>query len=399
MSPQSPRVFISYAWETAEYRLWVKRLATRLRADGVNARLDAWHLGDTDRVPAFMNREIRQAERVLVLCSPAYRSKVHATEDGEQWTCVGWEAGLLSGQILALNKNKVVVALARGTWSEAAPDSLLGERYDDLSNAQFFEDRYLALLRRLIGASEQPPPLGTLPANLEPEPVEPLRGPTPAQELPVPDPTLPAPPETGRPAHLLPWAMLVVFVGSAIVGSVFFDWTKPIRDLIGGKSSSAREIPSSSHETRDVNKASAPTAQAKTGRASLPDIVVPVPAPRRASEPPLPSPLKKPEAAETFRLCKGEAQLLLGGKVAVRLSFHILGLDGIDEVGTASVESPGHVETFPLIGSGARTSDFDYDGRHYRVAVIAVDSAKLCATFQFVSWPQTEPDEPHKVSP
>jgi menaquinone-dependent protoporphyrinogen IX oxidase len=35
------RVFISYAWEDDQYRTLVKRLAVRLRDDGIDARLDA----------------------------------------------------------------------------------------------------------------------------------------------------------------------------------------------------------------------------------------------------------------------------------------------------------------------------------------------------------------------
>jgi hypothetical protein len=176
VSPESPRVFISYAWEDEEYRLWVKRLATRLREDGVDARLDAWHLGANDSVPDFMNREIRQARWVLVLCSPACRSKVHATEDQVRSTGVGWEARLLSGHWFAAAENKVIAALARGTWLDSAPDFLRATRYDDLSDPQTFETRYRELLRRLTDTSEKPPPLGVLPADLDAQPVEPLRG-------------------------------------------------------------------------------------------------------------------------------------------------------------------------------------------------------------------------------
>jgi hypothetical protein len=38
------RVFISYAWEHDKYRDWVAQLAAQLRTDGIDARLDRWHL-------------------------------------------------------------------------------------------------------------------------------------------------------------------------------------------------------------------------------------------------------------------------------------------------------------------------------------------------------------------
>jgi hypothetical protein len=173
-----PRVFISYAWESDDYRQWVERLATRLRENGIDARLDKWHLQEGS-IPDFMNREVRQADKVLVLCSPAYRTKVHQTEDGERVTGSGWEAGLLSSRLFANlegSRGKGVPILARGSWQEAAPDFLLGEIYIDLSQPEHFEEHYTQLLRRLTGQTSQAPPLGPLPTDLQPEAVEPLHG-------------------------------------------------------------------------------------------------------------------------------------------------------------------------------------------------------------------------------
>src|ERR1700730_5526611 len=81
MALKSKRVFISYAWENDAYRERVKCLAARLREDGVNARLDAWHL-DGQTIPEFMASEVRNAEDILILCSPQYRAKVHEMEGG-----------------------------------------------------------------------------------------------------------------------------------------------------------------------------------------------------------------------------------------------------------------------------------------------------------------------------
>jgi hypothetical protein len=61
-----PRVFLSYAWESG-YREWVSQLATTLRADGIDARIDAWHMRDGQDFPSFMNAEVRSADKVLIL--------------------------------------------------------------------------------------------------------------------------------------------------------------------------------------------------------------------------------------------------------------------------------------------------------------------------------------------
>jgi hypothetical protein len=171
------RVFLSYAWESDEYKLWVKQLAVRLRADGVNARLDEWDLPKNGNIPEFMNREVREADWVLVVCSPGYQQRVRDTEDGKRVSGDGWEIRLLSSNIFVTNTNKILAVLARGRWQDAAPDSLRGQLYFDLSEPQTFEKNYRALLTAITGTAEKAPPVGSPPASETEETVEPLRGP------------------------------------------------------------------------------------------------------------------------------------------------------------------------------------------------------------------------------
>jgi hypothetical protein len=171
------RVFISYAWENDEYRALVKRLAARLRDDGIDARLDAWHLEGLT-IPEFMSREVRHADKILVVCSPQYRQKVHAMEDGERITGTGWESMLVTSSIWAnlTDRKKMTPVLLRGTWQEAAPNILIGLPYFDLSDIATFEANYRDLLRSLTDQNEPVPPLGQMP-EITPEPVIPLQGP------------------------------------------------------------------------------------------------------------------------------------------------------------------------------------------------------------------------------
>ncbi len=170
------RVFISYAWEDDEYRALVKSLAVRLREDGIDARLDVWHLEGLT-IPEFMSREVRHADKIIVVCSPQYRRKVHAMEDGERMTGVGWESLLLTSSIWSnvSNRKMITPVLLRGSWRDASPDVLTGLPYFDLSNMANFEPNYRNLLRSLTGLSEPAPPLGRLP-EIPRKPVRPLRG-------------------------------------------------------------------------------------------------------------------------------------------------------------------------------------------------------------------------------
>jgi hypothetical protein len=170
-------VFLSYAWESEKYRTWVKQLATRLRADGIDARLDAWHLAENGNIPEFMNSEIRLADWVLVICSPAYQARVQATEDGARVSGSGWEMRLLNAGVLVRNQNKILAVLASGKWEEAAPDLLIGQRYFDLSKRQTFEAQYTALREAITGAGEKAPALGALPPGIAAVSVPPAEGP------------------------------------------------------------------------------------------------------------------------------------------------------------------------------------------------------------------------------
>lgn len=170
------RVFVSYAWEDEAYRGWVQGLARRMVADGVEARLDAWHLkGD---IPAFMNAEVRLAAKVLVLASPKYREKVHAMEEGKAVAGVGWELGLIDARRFAGldRRGKVVVAVTRGTWQGSVPDSLIGLPSIDLQAD--FEAAYRKMMQALHDQGPRPPAIGGPRDWRDPEPA-PVSGPPP----------------------------------------------------------------------------------------------------------------------------------------------------------------------------------------------------------------------------
>ncbi len=159
------------------YRAWVAQLASQLRKDGIDARLDRWHLQRGQTIPAFMDSEIRNANKVLVLCSPKYREKVHAMQEGGPSTGSGWESMLLSNAMFTQDtRSKAIPALARGTWTESAPDYLQGLPYEDLTQVDETQLRraYTALLRSLTGTTETAPPLGSAPDIPAPESVSPL---------------------------------------------------------------------------------------------------------------------------------------------------------------------------------------------------------------------------------
>ncbi|MEM9388220.1 MAG: toll/interleukin-1 receptor domain-containing protein [Pseudomonadota bacterium] len=170
--PRNIKIFISYAWESEPYKAWVASVATRLRREGIHAILDRWDLGDQD-IPSFMNRWVRDADRVLMIGSPQYRDKVHAMESRERVTGSGWESGLLTAQLFTDGADRrwpIVTAIGRGTWRDAFPTYVVSRDHVDLTQNDRFEAEWERLKQRLLDQVPSGPEVGPAPATaLTPE--------------------------------------------------------------------------------------------------------------------------------------------------------------------------------------------------------------------------------------
>ncbi|MFH1200818.1 MAG: toll/interleukin-1 receptor domain-containing protein [bacterium] len=155
MGDVTPKAFVSYSWDDDNYKKWVAQLATRLRSDAVEVILDQWHAVPGDQLPEFMEREIRENDYVLIICTPNYKQKSDNRSGG-----VGYEGDIMTGEIFSKgNHRKFIPILARGTWKDAAPSWLKGKYFIDL-NAIHFEQGYNDLLTIVRGTRPKAPPMG-----------------------------------------------------------------------------------------------------------------------------------------------------------------------------------------------------------------------------------------------
>jgi TIR domain len=107
---RSPKVFVSYSWDGEEHCGWVHNFATRLRAEGVDAKLDQWdvHLGDP--LPDFMERAVRENDFVLVVCTPKYKKRSDGRIGGG-----GYEGDILTAEVYSRgNQRKFIPVLRKG---------------------------------------------------------------------------------------------------------------------------------------------------------------------------------------------------------------------------------------------------------------------------------------------
>lgn len=149
-------VFISYSWDSDIHREWVRRLAERLRADGVDVSIDRWETVPGDQLPAFMERAIRENKFIVIICTARYKRRSDAREGG-----VGYEGDIMTGEALtSQNNRKFIPVLRDGAWREAAPSWLVGKYYINLTGNPYSERDYEDLVRTLLEIRETAPPIG-----------------------------------------------------------------------------------------------------------------------------------------------------------------------------------------------------------------------------------------------
>ncbi len=90
-----PIVFVSYSYDSESHIEWVVRLASDLRRNGVDAKIDKWDLALGQDVAVFMTRSITDAERVLLICSEKYVQKAEQGAGG-----VAFELSVVTNQLV-----------------------------------------------------------------------------------------------------------------------------------------------------------------------------------------------------------------------------------------------------------------------------------------------------------
>src|SRR6266568_2738822 len=167
-SEASPlRVFISYSHDSPEHADRVLALSDRLRQDGLDSILDQYILGSPDEGwPRWMDRQIRDVDFVLMICTPTYYRRVMGEEQPGVGHGVNWESHLIYQHFYqdgTINTRFLPILLEGGSASDI-PVPFQGVAYYQ----PMTEKGYEALYRRLTNQPLTPPPdIGT-PKQLPP---------------------------------------------------------------------------------------------------------------------------------------------------------------------------------------------------------------------------------------
>jgi hypothetical protein len=91
-----PRVFISYAYDSVRHKQQVLEFASFLRAEGgIDIRLDLWDANRRRDWSVWVVEQVREADFVLVVASPAYKRRAEGSTDSSEGRGVQFESALL----------------------------------------------------------------------------------------------------------------------------------------------------------------------------------------------------------------------------------------------------------------------------------------------------------------
>ncbi|MBW7995241.1 MAG: TIR domain-containing protein [Candidatus Glassbacteria bacterium] len=146
---KSEEVFISYSHDSVEHDKKVLDLSNHLRSEGVDCVLDQYEDSPPEGWPRWMDKQIRDAQHVVLVCTKNYYKRVMGDEREGIGLGIKWEGNLIYQHIYnaeSLNKKFIPVIFSE-SMKEFIPILLQGATYYCLSTVKGYDGLY----RRLTG--------------------------------------------------------------------------------------------------------------------------------------------------------------------------------------------------------------------------------------------------------
>lgn len=136
----APKVYISYAYDTDEFKEWVRKFTDRLREKGVDAKLDKYELLLTDHIPEFMEKGIADSDFVIFLITDAFIKKSKERKAG-----LGYELRIATGEIFVKNKwYKYIPVLIKVDFADVPP-FLYGTKAIRIVDMENYSEQFIEL--------------------------------------------------------------------------------------------------------------------------------------------------------------------------------------------------------------------------------------------------------------
>lgn len=183
----SLRVFISYTHDSIAHKRRVLALANRLRDHGIQAELDQYldTTSPPEGWPRWMDRQLRESDYIVVVCSERYRRRAEGTEKLGEGQGGRWEAHLTYQHLYdaGAHNTRFIPVLLEDAETDCIPTPLRGATHYRLRTPYDIGEKHLGyemLYRRLTSqpVTRRPPTApGILSLGSQPSPsgVEPIR--------------------------------------------------------------------------------------------------------------------------------------------------------------------------------------------------------------------------------
>jgi len=135
--------FISYSWDSAEHKDWVRRFGEDLQARGITVLLDQFALRLGDDVARFMEQGVSEADYVLLICTENFGQKANQRRGG-----VGYEQAIVTSEILDSNpaRGRFVCILRQGLPSQSLPAYMRSRLWLDCRD----DSQYASALEQIV---------------------------------------------------------------------------------------------------------------------------------------------------------------------------------------------------------------------------------------------------------
>lgn len=154
-----PKVFISYSHDSDTHRERILELSDRLRDDGIDCWIDQYEPTPPEGWPRKMDKGIREADFVLMVCTETYLKRLQLEEEEGKGLGVAWEGSLIYNTLYrdrTLN-NKFIPVLFTSEDKLYIPTIIFGNSHYDLSMPRGHDHLYRHLRGEL---GETMPTLG-----------------------------------------------------------------------------------------------------------------------------------------------------------------------------------------------------------------------------------------------
>jgi hypothetical protein len=124
----SIKVFVSYSWDDDAHKLWVHDFCGKLSASGIDVVVDETHLRPGASNAQFMEKSVRDCQRVLVICTEKYKERFDKRDGG-----VGYEGHIITAEMINnMGAEKFIPVLRGADWKGSLPTALSGFHGIDL---------------------------------------------------------------------------------------------------------------------------------------------------------------------------------------------------------------------------------------------------------------------------